>query len=94
MGRRKPYVMTKSLPSLDESASHASGMEAVEVIIAEVVVGSVVAEDMEGDAEDLMAGRDDGFAPSAPGLQPVEESPQIALLAMRSGPSRLREHPP
>lgn len=86
-------MMAKRLQALNETVSNSTGIETVEVVIAEVLVGSAAAENMEYDEQNLMPSGDYRFPPPAPRLYPVKESPQITLLTVRSGPSRLGRHP-
>ena len=59
---------------VDEPAAVAVGrfdVAAVEELFAEFVVGDVVAEDVVGDGEDFVAGRDRGLCVSAAALDSV-----------------------
>ena len=74
---------------MDEPLSCTGRVEAVEIIATEFLIRGRVAHHGEDDDQNLMGEGHDRFSPSSPGLDAIEERPQVTGLAMRCRPGSL-----
>src|SRR5213593_869141 len=71
----------------DRSLAGVGSLAVRKIVEAEVVVGCPLGEEVEGDDENLMAHGNHGTLASKPATEPLEFSPQIALLRTAGGPA-------